>query len=101
MKTLAIIIVGAALASSAWAADLTVAIEEGGTGPLGQWYLDYEMRKHIRHLDTIQAISEAKEVGILPTSIGIFPALWPALSLNWAITGAIRNAGSRPIVATS
>ena len=62
MKTLAIIIVGAALASSAWAADLTVAIEEGGTGPLGQWYLDYEMRKHIRHLDTIQAVSEAKEV---------------------------------------
>jgi hypothetical protein len=51
-ETLAIIIVGAALASSAWAADLTVAIEEGGTGPLGQWYLDYEMRKHIRHLDT-------------------------------------------------
>ena len=41
------------------AADFTVTIDEP-VGPLGQWYLDYNLRQHIRLRDTREAALKAE-----------------------------------------
>jgi hypothetical protein len=59
MKTLTTLLAAAVLATSAPAADFTVAIEEP-IGPLGQLWLDHELRKHRLLRDTQEATRRAE-----------------------------------------
>lgn len=62
IKTLALLAALVLGAGSLRAADFTVAIEEEPVGPLAQWYLDYNLRKHVRLRETQQAIRHARYI---------------------------------------